>query len=66
MAAPDFYSEQAAACEQSARNSDLPEQRNKFMRAQIAWQILADKKHEEAEGRERRLAEKQQHATTQD
>lgn len=58
MSNPEFYAIQADACSQAAQAAELPHQRDRFLRAQIAWQILADKKIEEQVGRDRRLAEK--------
>ena len=57
MSVPDeFYHEQAALCAQSAAESTLSNQREKYLRAQAAWQALADRDKNIRAVRDRREA----------
>lgn len=62
MSAPiTFYLEQAASCARSAEAEALPNRREKFLEAQVAWQALADRAiriHAESEKREAEKAER--------
>jgi hypothetical protein len=52
MNAPiDFYIQQAAICGKAAESSDLENQRSKFLRAQKAWQEMADRRASVLAGR---------------
>lgn len=39
----DFYLRQVALCAKAAGETDLDNQRDKFLRSQAAWQTLADR-----------------------
>lgn len=54
----EFYLEQAATCAKAAEDAALPNLRDKYLDAQLAWQALADKaSHIQAES-EKREAER--------
>ena len=40
----DFYLEQAANCGKAAEETLLPNERSKFLRSQLAWQAMADRR----------------------
>jgi hypothetical protein len=40
----DFYLEQAANCAKAAEETKLPNERSKFLRSQLAWQAMADRR----------------------
>ena len=54
----DYFLSQAATCAEAARTAPLPQLRDKYLRAQIAWQALADKETQIRDARERRIAER--------
>lgn len=53
-----FYLAQAATCAQAAENTALANQRDKYLRAQAAWQALADREIGIVAARDLREAEK--------
>ena len=58
MPAPTaFYLEQAAICARAASETVLPNQRETYLRSQVAWQALAERKIRIAEARAVREAE---------
>lgn len=54
----DSYLEQAAICAESARTAALPALRDKYLRAQVAWEALADSEVRIRDARARRMAER--------
>ena len=50
----DFYLEQAAKCGEAAAESQLPTQREIFLRSQLAWQAMVDRKRGVLAGRTER------------
>ena len=56
--ASQFYSDQAKACALSAASSRLPNQRETFLRAEAAWQAMADRAQRVSTEREQREADK--------
>jgi hypothetical protein len=54
----EFYTAQAASCAKSATDTPLPNLREKYLRAQAAWQALADREIGVRAAREQREAEK--------
>ncbi len=57
-ASSQFYIAQAAQCARSAEDTVLPNLREKYLRAEAAWQALADREIGIKEAREQREAEK--------
>lgn len=58
MAAPEqFYLDQVANCAEAASHSTLANERDKFLRAQGAWQALADRERKSRLAKARRQAE---------
>lgn len=53
-----YFLSQAETCAEAARTSPLPQLRDKYLRAQVAWQALADKEDQIRDARERRIAER--------
>lgn len=53
-----FYQNQASVCARSAEGTTLPNQRDKYLRAQAAWQALADREIGIKAARDLREAEK--------
>ena len=53
-----FYLAQVALCAQSAETTPLANQREKYLRAQAAWQALADREIGIVAARDLREAEK--------
>jgi hypothetical protein len=53
-----FYLAQAATCAQAAEKTQLANQREKYLRAQAAWQALADRENGIVAARDLREAEK--------
>ena len=53
-----FYLAQAALCAQNAQGTALANQRDKYLRAQAAWQALADREIGIVAARNLREAEK--------
>ena len=53
-----FYLAQAALCAQNAQGTALANQRDKYLRAQAAWQALADRETGIVAARDLRDAEK--------
>lgn len=53
-----FYLAQAALCARSAAETPLLNQRDKYLRAQTAWQALADRELGIKAAREQREAER--------
>ena len=58
FASSQFYLNQAALCAKSAAGTLLPNQRETFLRAQAAWQALADREIEIKAARDLRDAER--------
>lgn len=59
MTVPDqFYLDQAAECARSAAGATLSNQREKYLRAQAAWEALANRNQYVRAARERREAVK--------
>ena len=54
----DHFLAQAEICAQAAKTADLPEQRDKYLRSQIAWEALADSEVRIRDARARRSAER--------
>ena len=54
----DYFLSQAQTCAEAARTAPLPQLRDKYLRAQIAWEALADKEIRISDARERRIAER--------
>ncbi|MFM5915382.1 hypothetical protein D5I55_08015 [Chakrabartia godavariana] len=54
----DYFLSQAQTCAEAARTAPLPQLRDKYLRAQIAWEALADKEIRIRDARERRIAER--------
>jgi hypothetical protein len=55
-AAGKFFLAQAAICAQAAEGAALENQRDKYLRAQAAWQALADREIRNEAAREEREA----------
>lgn len=53
----NFYREQARLCGNAAEGADLENQRDKFLRAERAWLLLADRTGKIQSDRENRLAD---------
>lgn len=47
----DFYLQQAANCAKAAESASLDNQRSKYLRAQQAWQEMADRRASVMAGR---------------
>ena len=62
----DFYLEQAASCAKSAASTDLPNQREIFLRSEQAWQAMAERRREVAAGRAERETRELVPATLQE
>ena len=60
-----FYLAQAALCAQSAQGTALANQREKYLRAQAAWQALADREIGIVAARDLREAEKAAQTTSE-
>jgi hypothetical protein len=58
-----FYVEQAEVCAKAALDALLPNQREKYLRSQAAWQALADRDQRIKEAREVREAERAEDRT---
>jgi len=54
-----YFLSQAETCAEAARNSPLPQLRDKYLRAQVAWQALADSEIRIRDARDRRTAERE-------
>lgn len=57
-ASSQFYLSQAALCARSAAGASLANERDKYLRAQAAWQALADRELGIKAAREKRDAER--------
>ncbi len=57
-ASAQFYIDQAALCAISAEAAPLGNQRDKYLRAEAAWQALADREEEIKAARDKREAER--------
>lgn len=57
-ASGEFYLAQVAQCARAAEEASLPNLRDKYVRAQAAWQALADRELKNDAAREKREAEK--------
>lgn len=53
----EFYLEQAARCASAAAATQLPNQRDTFLRAEATWQEMADRSLRTLEARRKREAE---------
>ena len=53
-----FYLAQVATCARSAANATLTNERDKYLRAQAAWQTLADRERDNKVARDQREAER--------
>lgn len=58
MSSSPFYLQQVSNCAKAAAATPLANQRETFLRAQAAWQALADRETAMKEAREKRDAEK--------
>lgn len=59
MAVPEeFYLQQAALSARSASETDLPNLRDKYLRSQAAWEVLARREVATRTAREKREADK--------
>jgi len=59
MAVPEeFYLDQAAQSALSASETDLPNLRDKYLRSQAAWEVLARREVATRAAREKREADK--------
>jgi hypothetical protein len=61
-ATDDFYLKQADICGKAALDTQLPNLRDKYLRSQSAWQLLADREIATRAARDVREAEKAQTA----
>lgn len=57
-ATDDFYLKQADICGKAALDTPLPNLRDKYLRSQSAWQLLADREIATRAARETREMEK--------
>jgi len=57
-ATDDFYLKQADICGKAALDTTLPNLREKYLRSQTAWQVLADREIATRAARDVREAEK--------
>ena len=64
-ATDDFYLKQAEICGKAAHDTTLPNLRDKYLRSQTAWQLLADREIATRAARDVREAEKA-HAAEED
>jgi len=58
MNSSPFYLQQVSKCAQAAADTPLANQRETFLRAQAAWQALADRETAVKDARDKREAEK--------
>lgn len=59
-ATPEFYRSQAQACADAAALAELDNQREKYLSAQHAWEVLADRTEKIQSDRDARLAAAQE------
>jgi hypothetical protein len=62
MSTAGFYLTQAEQCAKAAADTLLDNQRDKYLRAQAAWQALADREDTVKAARDKRDAEKAEQA----
>jgi len=58
MSSLQFYTDQAATCARSADGAALANERDKYLRAEAAWQALASREDSIRAVREKREAER--------